>query len=512
MDRVDLSDAIIQELATVFADELRGMTREMWQGDLETLERGMQQMSRRVYGQTVSALLQVRAEEMERPGACEACGGRLRLSGAKRVRQARGLVGDITLCRAAYVCLACHRGWAPLDTVLGMGPWGVTPGLARVGSFAGSTGSFAEASESIRESVGVEMPVETVRTLSEAVGAVAEAEQQEAIAAVGAGTLHETTEGAQTLLVEVDGVQVPHVDGWHEIKIGRVAPLGPQSQTDPQMGRTTLRLGASLCGGGLEGTDAFWLRVQMLALQGGRGDATRQVVVLCDGALWIWARAASVLAGPRREVIEIVDIFHAYEHLWTVGRALYPVADACAAWVKPLADALYDQGAPAVLAALEAAHPPSAEAADVLRVTHDYFAGNATRMDYPRFVAQQLPIGSGAIESLCKNLVEERAKGAGMRWRAPGVQHIISLRALHRSIRPLDRLLVPSSLDDLSASLAPYATPRRAPLSRPLTPRPAARSSTAHHCAAASRSAPSSALSLASWSRRHSPLCLILPH
>jgi len=90
---------------------------------------------------------------------------------------------------------------------------------------------------------------------SEAVGAVAEAEQQEAIADVCAGTLHETTEGIPALLVEVDGVQVPHVDGWHEMKIGRVAPLGPESQTDPQTGRTTLCLGASLCGGGLDGTE-----------------------------------------------------------------------------------------------------------------------------------------------------------------------------------------------------------------------------------------------------------------
>jgi hypothetical protein len=56
-------------------------------------------------------------------------------------------------------------------------------------------------------------------------------------------------------------------------------------------------------------------------------------------------------------------------------------------------------------------------------------------MDYPRFVARQFPIGSGAVESSCKCLVEARAKQAGMRWSTRGVQRLTSLRALHRSGR-----------------------------------------------------------------------------
>ncbi len=156
----------------------------------------------------------------------------------------------------------------------------------------------------------------------------------------------------------------------------------------------------------------------MRALQAGRGDATRRVVVLCDGALWIWTRAASVLAGPRREVIDIVDIFHADEHLWTVGHTLYPDAALCARWVEALKDALYCQGAPAVLAALDEAYPPCAEAAEVVRVTHAYVTLPAARMDYPRFLAQQLPIGSGPSRACARMWSRSARKGpacAGMR-------------------------------------------------------------------------------------------------
>jgi hypothetical protein len=133
------------------------------------------------------------------------------------------------------------------------------------------------------------------------------------------------------------------------------------------------------------------------------------------------------------EVIEIVDIHHAYDHLWAVGRALFDAE--AATWVEPLKDRLYAEGAGVVLAALDAVAvgPPPPAAAEVVRTTRDYFAEHAARMDYPRFVAQHLPIGSGAIESMCKSLIEEREKGAGMRWTGPGAQAVASLRALHRS-------------------------------------------------------------------------------
>jgi len=132
-------------------------------------------------------------------------------------------------------------------------------------------------------------------------------------------------------------------------------------------------------------------------------------------------------------VIEILDLFHVYEHLWAAGRAVFDAPDALTAWAEPLKDALYEEGAPAVLAALDALVPPGPAAADVLRRERAYFADNATRMDYPRYVAQQLPIGSGAVESLCKTLIEARAKGAGMRWTQAGAQAVATLRAVRAS-------------------------------------------------------------------------------
>ena len=155
--------------------------------------------------------------------------------------------------------------------------------------------------------------------------------------------------------------------------------------------------------------------------------------MLGDGADWIWTRAAHFVGGPGIVVVEILDLFHAYEHLWAAGRAVFATPDALAAWAEPLKDALYEEGAPPVLAALDALTPPHPAAPDVVRRERAYFADNAARMDYPRYVAAQLPVGSGAVESLCKTLIQAREKGAGMRWTQAGAQAVATLRAVRAS-------------------------------------------------------------------------------
>ena len=162
----------------------------------------------------------------------------------------------------------------------------------------------------------------------------------------------------------------------------------------------------------------------------------RSVVVRGDGAHWIWDRARAFLGLPGVEVVEIVDIYHAYGYLWAVGHALYGAGSLqAAAWVEPLKDRLYLHGAAPILAALAPLTPTTEEALNARTDAQTYFTRNVARLDYPRFVALQLPIGSGAGESACKCLVDARLKQAGMRWGVPGSQAIASLRAVQRAGR-----------------------------------------------------------------------------
>ena len=282
-----------------------------------------------------------------------------------------------------------------------------------------------------------------VRPMTESIGAVAEAQTQAAIARaqqgqpVWAEAEVQRADDSTILAVEVDGVLVHQQAGWQEMKVVTVAPLGPDRHHDPESGRTYLAWGAASYGVGTEEAEEFWWRVYVEARRRGLGTpAVRTIVVLCDGAHWIWPRARAFLGLPGVEVVEIVDIYHAYQYLWAVGHALYGAGSLrAAAWVEPLKDHLYTQGTAPVLAALAALTPPTEEAAQAIADAQTYFTRNAARMDYPQFVARQFPIGSGAVESACKGLVEARLKQAGMRWGLPGSQAIASLRALHRSGR-----------------------------------------------------------------------------
>jgi len=237
--------------------------------------------------------------------------------------------------------------------------------------------------------------------------------------------------------VEVDGVLVHQGAGWHEMKVATVAPLGPEVYTDPESKRTHLAWGPASYGVGAEEAEDCWWRVYVEARRRGLGTpAVRTVVVLADGARWIWERARAVLGLPGVEVVESADIYHADGDLWAVGHALQGAGSLrAAAWVEPLKDQLSLHGATSVLAALAALTPTTEESLTASADAQTYVTRNATRMDDPRYVARQFPSGSGAVESSCACLVEARLKQAGMRWGVPGSQAIASLRALHRSGR-----------------------------------------------------------------------------
>jgi len=487
MDRQELSGVIIAEVVAVFTEALTAAAPTLLTADLDGVERCLQAVSRRVMGRVVEQVVAARVAAADpAPPACARCGRAMRCAGRARPRRLQGLVGDYTLRRPYYVCAACRTGAAPLDAQLGLDGSAVSPGLGRVLARAGLDGPFAAAADQVAETLGVAVAAEAVRRVTEGVGAVAEAEHQALIAQaqrgepIAARAAPPDPAPPTMLVVELDGVHAPLRAGWQEVKVSRVAPLGPGLRTDPESGRTHLALGPSRYGAGLEGAEACWWRAHVSACQLGLGAGVALVVLLGDGAEWIWAHGRRFLALAGVELVEIVDIYHAYAHLWAVGAAVFGAdTPAAAAWVEPLKDRLYREGAPAVLAALAALAPPAEagaaderaavtpEAAEAVRLATGYFATHAARMDYPRFVARRFPIGSGAAESACKALVGHRVKQAGMRWRPAGLQAVLSLRARQRSgdwttfwrTQPQQRR-------------PPVALPQRA--ARPLTAPPAA--------------------------------------
>ncbi|MDQ2829985.1 MAG: ISKra4 family transposase [Chloroflexota bacterium] len=440
MDSTDLPEDSIHEVGALFVAARRAAAAEMSMDDLAGLERRLQAVGRAVLGQVVERVLARRAarEGTERL-PCPHCAGPMRRVDLRRKRHIEGVVGDDTIWRPYDLCDACRCGQAPLDVCIGLGPGALSPTLNRAVCRLGIEASFETAMDAARETWGVTVADETARRDTEGIGAVAEADQQADVDAARQGRPRAATAPIDTrvLAVAVDGVQAPHRDGWHEMKVGTFAPRGPGLRIDADTHRAHLAWGAASYGAGGEEAEACWWRVYAEACRRGLGTPTvRTVVLRGDGAEWMWHRARHVLRVQGVELVEIVDIYHAYEYLWGVGNAVFGAGSARAAgWVQPLKDRLYEQGAAPILAALQALTPETDAAAEVVRVAIGYVTTHAARLDYPRFVARQFPIGSGAVESTCKVLIAARAKGAGMRWSGVGLQAVASLRALHRSGR-----------------------------------------------------------------------------
>jgi hypothetical protein len=152
----------------------------------------------------------------------------------------------------------------------------------------------------------------------------------------------------------------------------------------------------------------------------------RPVVVPGDGAKWIWEHVATLFGEERTE---IVDWYHASEHICTVAKAVHgDNTPETKGWAKTALDHLWQTGPEPVLDWFAATQPGSTAAGAVVQRERGYFGTNAARMQYPSFREQQLPIGSGAAEASAKHLVEQRMKRAGSRWSDLGARAILDLR------------------------------------------------------------------------------------
>jgi hypothetical protein len=177
--------------------------------------------------------------------------------------------------------------------------------------------------------------------------------------------------------------------------------------------------------GAIEITEEFGKRIYLEAWNRGWNRAEKKVVI-GDGAEWIWNNTE--LHFPN--AIQIVDLYHARQHLWDVARKLHPNDDANQNdWMKVHQKRLLDKGKiEKLVLSLRLIASANPEIADKIRIEADYFEKNAERMRYPKFRRQHLFVGSGVIEAGCKTVIGSRLKQSGMFWTVRGANAIIALR------------------------------------------------------------------------------------
>lgn len=219
---------------------------------------------------------------------------------------------------------------------------------------------------------------------------------------------------------------------WHWVYTATIFRLDQRGHTAAQRPVITER-GYVATRAGLE---AFERQVYAEALRRGLG-AAAEVLVVADGAIWIW----NLVENRFRLATQRVDLYHVKQHLWSVANELYAADKAEArAWLRPLVRQLErkNDGAARVLAALKellrAKENLTPAQREKLAKEIGYFTTHAQRMDYAQGRRKQQPVGSGAIESTCRQY-QVRFKRAGQFWSLAGDEALLALETLSRNGR-----------------------------------------------------------------------------
>jgi hypothetical protein len=407
--------------------------------DLEAVEMAVRSSLHQAGAAVLDQLLEFGPPNPEHRQLPCACGHAARYV-ELRAKPVLTAVGKAECLRPYYLCEHCHRGQFPLDVELDIENTELSPGVRRMLATVGHEAAFQQGREQMELLAGLSLTTKAVERTAEAVGEDIEVRQQ--------GELRRALQLAlpipmgpriPILYVERDGTGIPVVHKETEGRVGKQdgqpahtgeAKLGCVfTQTTVDEEGYPLRAEASTSYvGAIESCEEFGRRLYAEAWQRGWARAEKKVV-LGDGAEWIWNQAS--LHFP--DAIQIVDLYHAREHLWSLGAKLYPNDSPLQKrWVMVRKDKL-DEGKIERLVALlrsqAASHP---ELAQDLRTEANYFEDNKERMRYPKFRKQGLFVGSGVIEAGCKTVLR-RLKQSGMFWTVRGANAIIALRCCQLS-------------------------------------------------------------------------------
>jgi len=407
--------------------------RKSGQCDLEAVEMATRAASHRLGAKVLERLLSAPARfELTMPCGC----GHPARFHQMRAKQVLTVLGPITIERPYYVCPSCHTGHSPRDRELDVEGVACSPGVRRMMAVEGSQASFEHSREQLELLAGIEVPAKAVERQAEAIGADIEAGEQAAIRQAKQLELPDVCVPAVPLLyIEMDGTGIPVVKAETESRVGKIegqpahtreVKLGcvfSQTTTDAE-GRPVRDQDSTSYVGAIESAEQFGLRLYTEAWRRGWSRAQKKVV-LGDGALWIWNLADQHFPGA----LQIVDLYHARQHLWELSAKLFPGDDkARKRWLARCLDRLEKGKIEALVKILAAIQPTSEELAKSIRNEAEYFERNADRMRYPTFRANGLFVGSGVVEAACKTLIGARLKCSGMFWTVRGTNAIIALR------------------------------------------------------------------------------------
>jgi hypothetical protein len=433
---------IAQSVANLIKETLQ-QKKESRPAGIAEIEKEFREVFRQIGAKALGMYLSGLQRSPEREIACS-CGGKLQY---QRMREAQliSVFGKVSYQRAYYAGCQCRKGKAPLDEQYGLEPGAFTAGLAQLMALAGIEFSFEESEKWLSEFLLFEISENSIRSETEGLGAIQKQADEQAIQNTQdekalqqllrepkpiPARLYGSLDAAKVRIEPraKKGEPVPEHEDWRDMKVGcwyQAEPVSKMQRSKRQKEKaerdgTVFRTKEHRYFCDICPSDQFGKLVWATGCNL-RADLVPELVFVCDGAVWIW----EIVSYYFQKAKQIVDWYHAEDHLKRLADAVFNSPDKRQAWLKPVTEMLWQGQVEDVILAcqtLETRHPQ-------VQPTSSYFANNIERMRYDQFRAQGYLIGSGTIESGCKQIVTQRLKRSGAQWTVDGAVHTAKARA-----------------------------------------------------------------------------------
>ena len=386
------------------------------------------------------------------PPLCPVCKGKLSRVTHRHERSYETRFGTVTIRRLRGWCRRCKCWRFPADHLLGLAETGgCSPGVQEMAALVASKMPVGEASAVLERLTGVKLPRATLDREARRQGKRAEGKRQEMDEQISQGGATEQSAlpggsaEAFTLVIELDAWNIRERDGpdWGQVEQLRAAGRAPEwwhwvyggtcfrlsQRVKTASGRPViLSRGTVMTRGGV---DALRQQLWAEAMRHGLGQA-QDVLVVADGAVWIWNLVKDRFGQARQQL----DPWHALQHLWTVAHVLHPQDEAAAAaWIQPLKAKLLQSRALQVIEELDGLLTQlRGSRRKAVEAERNYLENNQARLNYKGAKKRGEPLGSGAVESTCKQY-QARFHRPGQFWTKQGDEALMCLETFWRNGR-----------------------------------------------------------------------------
>lgn len=415
------------------------------------LEERLADGTRELQRQALERAAQAKADAT--PPHCPVCGHKLTRRQRDHTRTVTTRFGPVTIRRTRGWCARCRRWCFPADAALRLDATSTaSPAVQEAAALLVAQMPATEAAPILERLTGIVCHPSTLEREARRQGERGQADREamnavwqdwDSLVAAAQRAQASTPATPFTLVIEIDAWNIRERDGWGQTSALTQAGQ-PPSRWHWVYGATVFRLdqrgqtaggraviserGYVMTRGGVD-----TLRTLLWAEAQRRGLAqAATVLVVADGAVWIW----NLVADRFGQAHQLLDYYHASQHLWTVAAALHGEGTPAARrWVEPLLKQLREGQSAKVIRRLEQLELRAATpAAETVRRERQYFENHRGRLDYATATDRGWPLGSGAMESSCRQY-QCRFKRPGQFWSQAGDEALLVLQEYWRNGR-----------------------------------------------------------------------------